>query len=34
MAADVMAENGFTEVTDLGSLESAAAATGLPLTTG
>ena len=33
MAADVMAENGFTEVTDLGSLESAAAATGLPVTT-
>ena len=34
IAADVMAENGFTEVTDLGSLESAAAATGLPVTTG
>ena len=34
MAADVMAENGFTEVTDLGSLESAATATGLPVTTG
>jgi rhodanese-related sulfurtransferase len=34
IAADVMAQNGFTEVTDLGSLESAAAATGLPVTTG
>jgi rhodanese-related sulfurtransferase len=33
IAADVMAENGFTEVTDLGSLESAAATTGLPVTT-
>ncbi len=34
IAADVMAQNGFTEVTDLGSLESAAAATALPVTTG
>ena len=34
IAADVMAQNGFTEVTDLGSLESAATATGLPVTTG
>jgi rhodanese-related sulfurtransferase len=34
IAADVMAQNGFTEVTDLGSLESAATATGLAVTTG
>jgi rhodanese-related sulfurtransferase len=34
IAADVMAQSGFAEVTDLGSLESAAAATGLPVTTG
>jgi rhodanese-related sulfurtransferase len=34
MAADVMAQNGFTDVADLGSVEAAATATGLPVTTG
>jgi len=34
VAAGLMTENGFTDVTDLGSLESAAAATGLPVITG
>jgi rhodanese-related sulfurtransferase len=34
MAADVMAENGFTDVADLGSIEAAATATDLPITTG
>jgi phage shock protein E len=34
MAADVMAQNGFTDVADLGSIEAAATATGLPVTTG
>jgi rhodanese-related sulfurtransferase len=34
MAADVMAENGFIDVADLGSIEAAATATDLPITTG
>jgi phage shock protein E len=34
LAADVMAQSGFTDVADLGSLEAAATATGLPVTTG
>jgi rhodanese-related sulfurtransferase len=34
LAADVMAQNGFDDVADLGSLEAAATATGLPVTTG
>ncbi len=31
IAYDLMAANGFTDVTDLGSVEEAAAATGLPI---
>jgi rhodanese-related sulfurtransferase len=34
LAADVMAQNGFDDVADLGSLDAAASATGLPVTTG
>ena len=34
LAADVMAQNGFDDVADLGSLEAAATSTGLPVTTG
>jgi rhodanese-related sulfurtransferase len=34
LAADAMAQNGFTDVADLGSIEAAAAATGLPVATG